>query len=264
MLKYMSRKRMLYRMIVIVLSVYVITGAMLFFRQSSYIYFPDNTDFYGCPYFEHIEKIEHNGTRMYYQNNGERLAVLYHGNAGSACDRSYFSTQFRSQGTSYLIVEYAGYSGDTERPSRERIYKDVSNVVRVVQNIAHNELILVGESIGAGVASYHATLQTPDKLLFISPFTSLSDVAKIHYPWYPVKWLLREEYDNVAALKAYKNKLLIIHGETDSIIPISLSQELLDKVPTVEKELIAIPNAGHNDLISSGLFFRSITNFITQ
>lgn len=255
-------KHSLYRLVIIVLSVYLVVGATLFFKQTSYIYFPDNTDFSTCPYFKHTEKIVQNGTRMYYKNNGEKLAVLYHGNAGSACDRGYYASLFQLHNISYLIVEYAGYSGDTKRPSRDLIYKDVENVIEKLKELDYSELIVVGESLGVGALSYHTTLQTPDKLILISSFTRLSDVAKIHYPWYPVKWLLREEYDNITSLSQYEGKFLAIHGEADTIIPISLSRELFDNVPSQDKHFVTIPNVGHNNLLISNLFSKSILDFI--
>jgi len=87
---------MFFRISIIAVFVYVGLGVYLYVKQASYIYFPDATNFQTCPFFKDAEKIVHNNTRMYYKQNGDQLAVIYHGNAGSACDRWYFADLFNS------------------------------------------------------------------------------------------------------------------------------------------------------------------------
>lgn len=264
-----------YRLLIIATSVYIITAAVLFFKQTSYIYFPDNRDFYACAYFSDEEKIEHNGTRMYYKQNGEKLVVLYHGNAGSACDRTLYASYFDAHDISYLLVEYAGYAGDTREPSRKLLLEDTEHVVDMLKTLKYETVVVLGESVGTGIATHHMKLQEPDlsrkgkaevdKLILVSPFTRLSDVAKIHYPWYPVKLALREEYDNISSLSDYTGELLIIHGTDDQIIPYEMSERLYDQASqATTKELMPIDGAGHNDLFAYDEMFEKITEFVLK
>lgn len=262
---------MLYRLAFIAISVYIVTAAMLFFNKTSYIYFPDKTDFYACSYFTEGEKIEHNGTRMYYKparrqggQNSKELVVLYHGNAGSACDRTLYASYFDRHNISYILVEYAGYAGDKRKPSRELILGDVDNIINLLETLDYDRLTLLGESIGAGAATHHAALKEPDKMILISPFTKLSDVARIHYPFYPAKsFLLQEDYDNVEPLSDYRGALLIISGQDDHIIPYSMSEELYNIAKLASpKELMPVPGAEHNDLFIHDEVFEKIIEFI--
>ena len=249
----------------IVVFAYILTVTMMFFNKTSYIYFPDKTDFYDCPYFTDAEKIEQNGTRMYYRQNGENLVVVYHGNAGRACDRTHYARLFDTHNISYVLVEYAGYAGDKKKPSRELLLLDVSNVIDTLKTLKYNTLTIVGESVGAGVALEHVALQEPDKLIFIAPFTKLSDVSRFHYPFLPSSLLGSEEYDNTKIIGEYKGEILIIHGINDKIIPFRMGKELYESaISAKEKEFLPIERRGHNDIFSSTKLFEKISEFISK
>ena len=258
-----SSLKTVYRLIFIAVFVYIVTAIMLFFNKTSYIYFPDEKDFYDCSYFTDDEKIDQDGTRLYHRQNGKSLVVIYHGNAGRACDRTLYASYFDANNISYIIVEYAGYAGDKKRPSRKLILKDVDNAINFVKGLDYDELTILGESIGGGAAVQHMTLQSPDKLILISPFTKLSDIARIHYSFYPAWLLSDEEYNNIEPLSNYKGSLLLIHGQDDQIIPSSMSQRLYEiSKETLQKELMIVPNAEHNDLLVHDEVFKKIISFL--
>jgi uncharacterized protein len=253
------------RVAFIMVAVYVVTGVILFFNKTSYIYFPDHTDFSNCPYFKADEKISYNGTRFYYRENGQSLVILYHGNAGRACDRTLYASYFDSNSISYILAEYAGYAGDKNDPSREIILSDVKNIIDFTQGLNMKEFTILGESIGAGVALEHVRLEEPDKLILISPFSKLSDVARIHYPFYPTRFLGREDYDNLESLAQYKGELLIIHGEDDEIVPSSMTEKLYEiSDQASQRDFLIIPKAEHNDLLVHNKVFEKIIEFVTS
>ena len=258
------------KMLWIIILVYIGYGAYLFVAQKSIIYYPDfpeKSDFFNCPAFADAEKVDMDGTRAYYKHAGERIAVVYHGNAGSACDRDYLKSYFEKAGYSYLFVEYAGYGGDGEKPSKKLLLKDAENVISFLKAKNYTETILFTESIGAGVASYHVSLLSPNKILFIAPFDSLASMAKSHFPFslYPMRLLAKfskENYDNIPLLQQYKGELMIIHGTKDRIIPIKYGKALFDKVSTQDKKFIAIKDAGHNDIYNFDELRSAIVDFL--
>jgi hypothetical protein len=249
--------------LVIFLIFYISFGVFLTFNQEKIIYQPSSQDFAACLNFVEAEKITHQGTRMYVSATTGPMVVLYHGNAGSACDRGVYAAQFTQAGYGYIIVEYAGFSNDTREPGHELIKQDVENVISYLENMGVEELVVVGESIGTGFASYHASLAPPEKLLLISPFTNLSDIAKERFWFYPTSLLVDNALDNVEALKNYRGKVAIIHGTEDSIIPYQLGRRLFASVPA-EKELISIAGAGHNDLFTVEQTYAAMQDFLTQ
>lgn len=243
--------------------IYILFGIYLFLNQKSMIYYPNNQDFEECSGFKDYQKINHNGTRFYYKHgSADKVIIYYHGNAGSACDRSYFKNVFEQSNASLIFVEYAGYSNDKKKPSRNLILKDVQNVHNYVRQNPYKNVIVYGQSIGAGAASYHAFLGNVNHLILVTPFSRLRDVAQSQYIIYPVSILLTEKYDNIKWLQNYEGKIIILHGDKDFIIPQKFSQKLFDEIPTKNKEYLLIKGKGHNDIWSSSVFKNKIIEYI--
>lgn len=228
--------------------VYFLLGALLFFFQDNIIYRPSAQDFERCPALADAEHIEHQGTRMYFKENGPRIAVIYHGNAGSACDREYLASLVESSGYSYIVVEYTGYSNDGLTPTHEGIKENVRSIVQFIAQKQFQEVVVLGESIGTGAASYHASIDAPSKLVLVTPFADLYDVAKSRFWFYPTSFLVDNAFDNQALLENYVNEVLIIHGDADKIIPLQSAQRLFDTLSTPQKKFVLVDGAGHNSI----------------
>lgn len=228
---------------------YVGFGFFLYINQERIIYRPFPQDFARCPNFAATERVTTNGTRMYVSETNEPVVVLYHGNAGSACDRSFYANLFAQAGYGFAIVEYAGYSNDIRQTTHDLIKADVRNVITYFENEGRVIAGVVGESIGTGPATYHATIAPPAQLLLITPFTDLTALAQDRFWFYPAGWLVDNAFDNVANLEQYEGRVGIIHGTDDGVIPYRLGQELYETINS-EKTLFRIEGADHNDLFS--------------
>src|SRR4029079_11055806 len=89
-------------------------------------------------------------------------------------------------------------------------------------------LVYFGESLGTGVAAGLAAEQQPAALVLRSPFTSMTDVGDWHYPWLPVRWLLRDRFDTASRIVGLGVPLLVIAGDRDTIVPYRQSRQLFD------------------------------------
>lgn len=257
-------KASLLQLIAILATIYVLFGLLLFLRQKSMIYYPDGQDFESCAGFSDYEKITYKGTRFYFKEKGRSAIVYYHGNAGSACDRSAIKSVFEDTDSSLIFVEYAGYSGGEKMPSQKLILEDVENVHDFVEKRGFKNNAVYGQSIGSGAASYHASLGNVDKLILSSSFSNLNEVAQSKYLLYPAKLLLREKYNNLGWLENFKGRILLVHGDSDLIIPHRFSQKLFSQLSTEKKEYVLIPKKGHNDLWSSPLYADKIAEFLAS
>jgi len=242
----------------------VFFGIFLYLFQKNIVYHPNNQDFYSCPGFQDAEKITLKDTRFYYKQNSKKLLIYYHGNAGSACDRHFIKDRFEKLGYSYIFVEYTGYSADSKKPSKPLLLKDVENVNNFIKDIEYDELILVGSSLGSAFASYHSTLTSVDKIILISAFDSLLNVAKALYPFYPIKYMLKENYDNYEWLNGFSGKLLLLHPEKDTVVNIKHGERFFKRLEFSKKKFVRLKGVGHNDLFLNNMFWKEVTLFLKK
>ncbi|OGZ11082.1 MAG: hypothetical protein A2942_02495 [Candidatus Lloydbacteria bacterium RIFCSPLOWO2_01_FULL_50_20] len=248
----------------ILLFTYVGFGMVLYTLQDTYLFYPPMTPMEECAELPNARIIAAEGTRAYVIESGSstKLAVIYHGNAERACDSVYLVHWLTLYGYNVLAVEYSGYAGDqSKKPSVELLLRDTEHMNAWAKKKEYTELLIIGRSIGTGFASYHAALASPQKLLLISPFDTLSRVAQGHYPVYPVSPLLKIELDNIANASLAK-EVLLIHGTEDEIIPIERGRSLFDQLPQAEKSFITISGHAHDDVLGTAESWSAIRSFL--
>lgn len=176
--------------------------------------------------------------------------LLLHGNGGQASDRVYTLPSF-SNHDSVFILEYPGYGSRPGSPSLESINAAAQQAYQALRvRFPDTPVCVVGESVGSGPAAFLANnLQPPDKIILIVPFDILSRVAAHHYPFLPVGLCLRDNWNNLEALKGYKGVLEIFGARDDAIIPIAHAKALAGRFPSATFHEIA---GGHNDWPATG------------
>lgn len=181
-----------------------------------------------------------------------RLLVA-HGNAGSAAQRDYLVRGFMGHGvgTSWdvMILEYPGYGSRDGKPDQRTLMEAARGALAQLQREDARPIYVLGESLGSGVACGLAG-EFPEVvrgLVLITPFTSLTDVGAKHYPFLPVRLILRDRYDNVAALQRYRGPVAVLVAGRDNVVPAELGRRLFESYPG-PKRLWEQPGAGHNSL----------------
>lgn len=245
---------------------YILLGLFLFLFQNYLIYYPDSQDFFDCDTLRDYEPVVFNETRFYYKNQStEGVVVYYHGNAGSACDRGRFKETFEKAGHSVIFAEYAGYSGDDKRPSKDLILNDVENVDKFIGSKGYEKIILYGQSIGSGAAAYHSNFSKEvEAIALTAPFSALSDVARSKFPVYPVDFILQEEYDNINWLEGFEGRMVIFHGKNDRVVPKEFSKKLYENTHNNKSKYVLIEGKGHNDVWRSEDFRAMLVEFMQR
>lgn len=176
--------------------------------------------------------------------------LLLHGNGGQAADRVYTLPSFERTDSVY-VLEYPGYGKRPGKPSRESIDEAAREAYSLLRALHPDRPVCIaGESIGSGPASMLATLGSPpDRIALVVPFDRLTKVAREHFPDFLVDWILRSDWDNVAALSAYHGSVEIYGARDDRIIPVSHAKVLADTVPNGKFSMI---EGGHNDWAMPG------------
>jgi fermentation-respiration switch protein FrsA (DUF1100 family) len=186
-------------------------------------------------------------------NRNAPLIVLFHGNGGTIEIRAAKAKTYISAGFGVLLPEYRGYGGNPGSPSEAGLYADgrAALAFASAQGITPDHWVLLGESLGTGVAVQMATEQHVAALVLEAPYTSIADVAQSAFPLFPVRWLMRDRFDSVKKIAHIGAPLLAIHGERDQTIPVRFGKALFT-VASEPKEAKWIPGAGHNDIARFG------------
>ncbi|WP_188109732.1 alpha/beta hydrolase [Pseudohalioglobus sediminis] len=206
------------------------------------------------------------GWRSHPAGKGARRLVVFHGNAGYALHRQYFAAGFLAQGDGWevYLFEYPGYGARPGEPSEAGIKAAAADALAELLAGDPAPLYLVGESLGSGVASYLAGRfrQQIGGVLLVTPFTSLADVAGEHYGMLPVRALLSERFDSVAALGRYSGPVAFLIAGDDEIVPARLGRSLYDSYQG-PKWQFEQPGAGHNslDFDPGASWWREVTAF---
>lgn len=173
--------------------------------------------------------------------------VVFHGNAGSARDRGYYALALEARGYRVVLAEYPGYGGRAGAPSEDAFVQDGRDTARRALAEFGGPLWLWGESLGAAVAAGVAADRTLPVagVALITPWDRLTDLAQSLYWYLPARWLLRDRYDTIAALREYGGAVAVLVAERDEIIPARHSQRLYEALPGLKRRWL-FAGAGHN------------------
>jgi uncharacterized protein len=195
-----------------------------------------------------------------------RTVLMLNGNAGDRSGRAPFAQAMSDGGVSVLLFDYRGYGGNPGRPSETGLAADARaarNYLAGRSDVRAGSIVYFGESLGAAVAIRLAVERPPAGLVLRSPFTTLADVGRLHYPFLPVQLLLKDRYDAIGRVGSVGCPLLVVAGAADGIVPASHSRRLYDAAGQ-PKRYIEIAGAGHNDwaLLAGNQLVRETLAFI--
>lgn len=146
------------------------------------------------------------------------------------------------------LMHYRGYGGSGGRPSEAALVADALALHDKVSAAGHPQILLIGRSLGSGVAMQLASRRAVDRLVLITPFDSLAEVGAHHFRWLPVRWLLRDRYDSAAVARDVSAPALLIAAERDDIIPPRHAHALHQAFHPSRARLELLEGVGHNDI----------------
>ena len=217
------------------------------------LYFPTRT-LAPAPY-EDVEFETDDGERLHgwWAPAAEPKAhVLFlHGNAGNIGDRVPHIELLTAAGLDVLAFDYRGYGRSTGRPSEQGTYRDAQAALAALHRrpgIDPARVVYVGESLGGAIALALAVRSPPSGLVLQSTFTSVRDMARLHYPLIP-RAMVPDAYPSLRLVAEVRTRLLCLHGDSDELIPLMYGEALFEAA-TCTKEMVVFPGVGHNDVIA--------------
>ena len=193
--------------------------------------------------------------------------VLFaHGNGGNLSHRADIMRELKNRcQVASLFFDYRGYGRSEGSPNEAGILSDARAARKWLAQharIAEKEIVLMGESLGGGVAVDLAAKDGARALILENTFTSLPDVAAKHYPFLPTRLLMRNRLNSLDKIAHYHGPLLQFHGDGDTIIPYELGTQL-HAAANEPKQFVTVPGADHNDG-QSPVFYATVAKFLQQ
>jgi pimeloyl-ACP methyl ester carboxylesterase len=236
--------------------IYVALCVLLFFFQRSLIYYPQprakgersSTMPLSVPGAELVISLRaHEGPN----------AIVYFGGNGE--DVAYNLPDFSSAFPEYALylMNYRGYGGSTGTPTEQAIHQDAQALFDWV-HARHPHVVVMGRSLGSGVAIRLASERPATRLVLITPYSSIVELGARQFPYFPVRWLMQDKYESWRYAPKITVPTLLLAAENDAVIPRASTEDLYSRFNPGVASLQVIPEVGHNTVSNSPLYLTSL------
>ena len=246
--------------VVAAVALYLAIGAWLYFRQRRLIYYPVAHDdgFEADPVSLEYDGVELHGWVL---NPGRDKALVYFGGNSEMVThrREFFEDVFRDH--SVYLFNYRGYGLSQGSPSEAALYADALAIYDWLAP-RHAAVTAYGRSLGSGVAVYLAAHRPLDKLLLLTPYDSVAEVARRLYPFFPVRWLIQDRFDSAALADRITVPVMIASAELDREIPLAHTLALRARFTQAPVNYVEIAGAAHNDIVDFPAYREAVREFV--
>lgn len=235
---------------------------LLFLGQRSQIYFPvpESSASGAVPM-----RLARNGVDLkiwVVPRPGPRALLYFGGNAEDvAANIVSFAAAFPDH--SIYLVNYRGYGGSTGAPSETGLVADAIALHDELQP-RHPDLSVMGRSLGSAIAVQLASVRSVSRLVLVTPFDSLVNVARAHFPYLPVGLLLRDRYDSASRVARLKTQTLVVMAGSDEIIPRARTEALIAALPPSLAQVVVLEGARHNDIDLERQYLERVRAFLAS
>jgi len=187
-------------------------------------------------------------------------AVLYFGGNAEDVSSSVSPLVAAFPEREIVMLHYRGYGGSAGSPTEADIAEDAAGLFDKV-HAQHPDVIVIGRSLGTGVAVRLASTRPVARLVLVTPYDSLLGIAQRDFRWFPVRWLLIDKYESWRYVPGIKAPVLILQAERDETIPAASTQRLAARFPAGQARLVVVPGASHNTILDDPMYVTALQAF---
>ncbi len=246
----------------LVLLAYLFLLAMMFLFQRNLLYYP-------VAYRAGIDRSEISFNNEGFELHGWVLnpdkvkALIYFGGNSEAIENNIDNFEKTFRDYSIYLIHYRGYGKSEGRPTEAGLFSDALAIYDTIQQ-NHETISIMGRSLGSGVAIYLASKRATEKLVLLTPYDSITEVAQHHYPFVPARHVARDRFESFRYAKDITTPVLMVTAELDRIVPKERALALRKYLINAEVEYHMIESAAHNDVTEFGEYQRVLGEFVNN
>lgn len=231
----------------------------LYVKQRNLLYFP-------TPQVEIVDTkhllLQNDGHQLktWVLNEGKSQAIIYFGGNAEAIEVNISPFQRMFSNHTIYMPNYRGYGGSSGEPNENALFSDALQLYEKLKP-EYTSISVIGRSLGSGVATYLAANRSVERLVLITPYDSIVNVAQQAYPLMPVSMLLHDRFESVKNVASITADTLIIIAERDELIPRKSSDALAAAFSPTQLSVVVIAGQGHNTLASDSEYERILSEF---
>jgi pimeloyl-ACP methyl ester carboxylesterase len=230
--------------VAILLLAYLAICAALFAFQRSLIYFPQPKSWGGPATTLHLKVKDAELVVTTRQSAGPKAIIYFGGNAEDvSANLASFSEAFPAH--ALYLLHYRGYGASTGSPTEAALQSDALALFDHVSK-THSSVVVVGRSLGSGVAVWVASQRPVSRLVLVTPYNSIQELAAQRFPYFPIAWLLTDKFESWKYAAQVTAPTLLISAEHDEVIPAASTGQLLTHFKAGTAVLKMLPGTSHN------------------
>ena len=233
-------------LLVIALCAYVAVCALLFLLQRSFIYHPTPASMDVAAQTMSFQREGADLVVSIHPDAGSR-AVLYFGGNGEDVSQSLPLLAGTFPHTAIYALHYRGYSGSTGKPTEKNLVADGMALFDTIHE-EHKDVTVIGRSLGSGIAIHVASLRPASRLVLVTPYNSILELAAERFRFLPISLLLQDKYESWQFAPRISVPTTVIAAERDGVIPMASTRRLLTHFKVGIVSFVVIRDAGHNDI----------------
>lgn len=218
---------------------------LLAVRQRALLYYPS-----GRAAAVPVQVLHSQGQRLLVSTGGDpagQVLVLYFGGNAEDVSAAVAPLADTFPGAAIQALHYRGYGGSSGRPSEQGLMDD-ARALYAQAAPGRRQVVVIGRSLGSGVAVQLAAAARVDRLVLVTPYQSIAGIAAAHFRYLPVRWLLRDRWDSGHAAPAVRAPVTLVMAGHDQVVPNWSTRALLGDFRPGQARLVVIDQADHNDI----------------
>tara|TARA_Y100001933_G_C18916349_1_gene529026 strand:- start:121 stop:918 length:798 start_codon:yes stop_codon:yes gene_type:complete len=256
----------------IVLVLYTVLCIALFLFQEKFIFFPEklekNHQFHFAQKFEELNFETSDGKvlngLLFKADSTKGLIFYLHGNSGSLNSWGNVAETYTSLNYDVFILDYRSYGkSEGEISSQKQLFEDNQLIYnKLKQSYSEKNIVILGYSIGSGMASKLASENKPNQLILQAPYYSLTDLVQQRFAFIPT-FILKYKFETNEYLKICEMPITLFHGTRDNVINYESSVRLKDDFKN-KVTLITLKGQGHNGITDNNYYIEELKNILRK